>query len=155
MTRLNAKWSDFTLRGEAWDSWWQDGPTASANASVQPVAAAVTITTATPAIVAQNYILVQPAAAAVTIAGATPAVGTPVSIAPSVAAMTMAAGYQVGTVAITTVQDGSASQNEIQQITVVASGGTWRLQHSGAYGSVDVTVAYGISAADLQALLAA
>jgi len=125
------------------------------NQVVQPGAASVTLAGATPTVVAQNYILVQPSAAAVTIAGATPAVGTPVSIAPSAAAITMTAGYQVGTVAITTVQDGSASQNEIQQITVVASGGTWRLQHSGAYGSVDVTVDYGISAAALEALLAA
>ena len=58
---------------------------AGANVVVQPAAAAITVGTATPTVV--TNVLVQPAAAAVSIAGATPAVGTPVSIAPSAAAI--------------------------------------------------------------------
>lgn len=66
--------------------------TPSANVLVQPGAAAVTIGTATPTVVGQNYILLTPSAAAVTVAGATPTVAivANVSVQPAAAAVTIA-----------------------------------------------------------------
>ena len=57
------------------------------NVLVQPAAAAITVGTATPTVTTHR--LVQPAAAAIAVAGATPAVGTPVTIAPAAAAVTI------------------------------------------------------------------
>jgi hypothetical protein len=90
MSRLDAKWSNFGLRGQAWDSWWQDGPAEAADITALPTAASLTLTGATPSVFVTDPKTVTPTAASLVLTGSAPELA--LSVFPTAAALAFAFG---------------------------------------------------------------
>lgn len=87
MARLDARWENFSERGQTWDHFWQDASVAADPVVVLPPAAALTLTGATPVVLTPRVTL--PTAASLTVSGAVPVISTPRVAQPSASSLTL------------------------------------------------------------------